>query len=77
MGGESVFKRFRLYLIVSYTPAVISKIWSKLIFAILFVILRLRIQIIYVGACYSRGARFMRSYGSWGERGHWTGGGHE
>ena len=41
-GGERVFKRFRSHVIYNNidTPAARSKIWSKLIFASLCVILR-------------------------------------
>ena len=73
-GGGEVFKRFRSHIISKYTPAVRSKIWSELTFARLCVILRSRVLIIYVGACYTRGARSMRSCGWWGRRGCWRGG---
>ena len=33
-----------------------------------------RITHIYVGACYTRGARSRRSCGWWGRRGRWGGG---
>ena len=46
-GAERVFKRFRSHIISKYTPAVTSKMWSKLIFARLCVILRSRVLIIY------------------------------
>ena len=38
-------------------------------FATLCVILRSRVLIIYVGACYTRGAGSRRSCGVWGRRG--------
>ena len=69
-GGRKVFKRFKSH-ISKYAPAVRSKIWSKLIFASLCVILRSRVLRIYVGACYTCGAR--RSCGWWGRRGRWVG----
>ena len=42
---------------------------------ILCVILRSRVSIIYVGACYTRGAGSRRTCGVWGRRGRWRGGG--
>ena len=74
-GGGRVFKRFRSHIILKYTPAMRSRIWSTLIFATFCVILRARVLIIYVGACYTRGAGSRRSCGVWGRRGHWKGGG--
>ena len=62
------FKRFRSHIILEYTPAM-------RIFATLCVILRSRVLIKYVGACYTRGAGSRRSCGVWGRRGRWRGGG--
>ena len=49
-GGGGDFKWFRGHILFIYTPAVRSKIWSKLIFGRLGVILRFRVLITYVGA---------------------------
>ena len=68
-------KRFRSHIIIRYTPAMTSRIWSTLMFATLCVILRSRVLIIYVGAFYTRGAGSRRSCGVWGRRGRWSGGG--
>ena len=61
-------KRFRSRIILKYTPAMRSRIWSTPMFATLCVILRSRVSIIYVGACYTRGARSRRSCGWWEKR---------
>ena len=51
-GGEGGgVKTFRSHIILKYTPAMRSNIWSTLMFATLRVILRSRVFIIYVGAC--------------------------
>ena len=63
-GGKGrVFKRFRSHIILKYTPAMRSRIWSTLIFATLCVILRSRVLIIYVGTFYTRGAGSRQSCG--------------
>ena len=67
-GGGRVFKRFRSHIISK------SRIWSTLMFATWCVILRSRVIIIYIGACYTRGAGSRRSCGVWGRRGRWRGG---
>ena len=50
-GAGRVLKRFRSHVILKYTPAMRSRIWSKLILATLCVILRSRVLIISVRAC--------------------------
>ena len=52
-----------------------SNSWSKFTFARLCVILRLRVFIIYVGACYTRGARSLGDGAGGGEGGGAGGGG--
>ena len=47
-GGREVFKTFRSHIILKDTPVVKSRVWSKLIFAPLWVILRLRVIIIHI-----------------------------
>ena len=74
-GGGRVFKRFREHVILKYTPAMRSRIWLKFILATVCVIPRSRVLIVYVGACYTRGAGSRRSCGEWGRWGRWRGGG--
>ena len=76
-GGEEGFQRFGSHITLKYTEAVRSRVWSKLIFATLCVILRSRVLIISVGACYMRGARSRRLCGWWGRRERWRAGGAE
>ena len=74
VGGCRVWLGVRSQVFLKHTPAVRSKVWSKLIFASLCVILRSRVKRENVGACYSRGARSRPSCGWWGRGGRRSGG---
>ena len=74
--GWRILKSFRTYIVFKHSPAVRSKVWSKLIFfASLGVILRSPVLRIYVAACYIRGFTSRRPCGWWGRRRCWVGGG--
>ena len=62
-GKGGARKGFSRSHVIYNTPAVRSNFWAKLIFASLCVIPRSREFRIYVGACYTRGARSRRSRG--------------
>ena len=79
-GGGGRGRRFSRglgHITYTYTPAVMSKIWSKLISAKLCVILRTPVSRACVGACYTRGTRSRRWCGWWGRRRRWGEGGRE
>ena len=67
--------RFRAHIIIYCTPAMRSRVWSTLVLATFCVIFRSRVLIIYVGACYTRGATSRRWRGWWGRRERWGRGG--
>ena len=67
------FERFRLHEKIKYTSAMRSRTRSKLILATSCVILQSGVLIIYVGACYTRGAGSRQSCGVWGRTGRWRG----
>ena len=69
--GKRVFKRFRSHIIIKIHSSCEIEYFLKTRLYKLCVILRSRVLIIYVGACFTRGAGSRQSCGVWRGRGRW------